>query len=67
MEKLVTYLKAERGRLSRLAERIGVNPSAVSQWKSVPVEHLAEVEDFTGIPRSELLPEAFRAARETAA
>lgn len=64
MEKLVTYLKAERGRLSKLAERIGVNPSAVSQWKSVPVEHLAEVEEFTGIPRQELLPQAFRLAKE---
>lgn len=67
MEKLTAYLKAERGRLTKLAEHVGVNPSAVSQWKSVPVEHLAEVEAFTGIPRQELLPEAFRAARERAA
>ncbi|QHW26625.1 helix-turn-helix domain-containing protein [Rhizobium leguminosarum bv. viciae 248] len=67
MEKLTAYLKAERGRLTRLADRIGVNPSAISQWKSVPVDHLAEVEEFTGIPRAELLPEAFRAAREAAA
>lgn len=67
MDKLITYLKAERGRLTKLAERIGVNPSAISQWKSVPVDHLAEVEEFTGIPREELLPSAFRAAREQAA
>ncbi|MBX4889807.1 helix-turn-helix domain-containing protein [Rhizobium bangladeshense] len=67
MEKLIAYLKAERGRLTKLADRIGVNPSAISQWKSVPVGHLAEVEDFTGIPREELLPGAFRPARETAA
>lgn len=66
MEKLNAYLKAERGRLTNLAKRIGLNPSAVSQWKKVPVEHLAEVEDFTGIPREELLPQAFRQAREAA-
>lgn len=66
MEKLTEYLRAERGRLTRLALRLGVSPSALSQWKSVPVEHLAEVEAFTGIPRRLLLPEAFRAAREAA-
>ncbi len=67
MEKLKAYLKAERGRLTKLADRIGINPSAVSQWKSVPVEHLAEVSDLTGIPREDLLPDAFRPAREVAA
>lgn len=66
MDKLVEYLKAERGRLSRLATRIGKSPSAISQWKSVPVEHLPEVSEFTGIPREHLLPEAFRPAREVA-
>ncbi|NTG73263.1 helix-turn-helix domain-containing protein [Agrobacterium rhizogenes] len=67
MDKLIEYLRAERGRLSKLANRVGVNPSAVSQWKTVPVEHLAEVADFTGIPREELCPDAFREARESAA
>lgn len=61
MEKLTSYLKAERGRLTQLAKRIGIRPSAVSQWKSVPVEHLPEVSEFTSIPREELLPDAFRA------
>lgn len=67
MEKLTEYLKAERGRLRDLARLIGVTPAAINQWKSVPVTHLAEVSEFTGIPREELLPDAFRPARESAA
>lgn len=64
MEKLIEFFKANRGTQIRLAERIGLRPSTVSQWKSVPVEHLAEVSDFTGIPREDLCPNAFRPARE---
>lgn len=64
MEKLIEFFKANRGMQVRLAKRLGLQPSTVSQWRSVPVEHLAEVEDFTGIPREQLLPEAFRPARE---
>ncbi|MFP5078271.1 YdaS family helix-turn-helix protein [Rhizobium sp. YIM 134829] len=67
MKKLTEFFKANRGTQARLAETLGLRPSTISQWKAVPVEHLAEVEQFTGIPREELLPEAFRAARETAA
>jgi DNA-binding transcriptional regulator YdaS (Cro superfamily) len=66
MEKLIEYFKANRGKQIRLAEYLGLQPSTVSQWKSVPVEHLADVEAFTGIPREELLPEAFRQGREVA-
>lgn len=66
MDKLTEYLKSNRGMMIRLAERLGLRPSTISQWKSVPVEHLAEVEAFTGIPRQDLLPEAFRPAREAA-
>lgn len=64
MEKLIEYFKANRGMQMRLAEFLGLRPSTVSQWKSVPVEHLADVESFTGISREELLPEAFKAGRE---
>jgi len=67
MEKLIEFFKANRGMQKRLADHLGLQPSTVSQWRSVPVEHLAEVEDFTGIPRAQLLPDAFRSARESAA
>ncbi len=64
MEKLTAYLKAERGRLRDLAKICDVEPGAISQWKSVPVKHLPEVSAFTGIPREELVPDAFRPPRK---
>jgi len=64
MKKLSEFFKANRGAQKRLAEQLGLQPSTVSQWKSVPVEHLPEVAEFTGIPREELVPDAFRPARE---
>ena len=64
MEKLIEYLKANRGMQLRLARRLGLQPSTVSQWKSVPVEYLPEVSEFTGIPREDLLPHAFRPAKK---
>ena len=67
MEKLTEYFKANRGTQIRLAEFLGLRPSTVSQWKSVPVEHLADVSAFTDIAREELLPEAFKPAREVPA
>jgi DNA-binding transcriptional regulator YdaS (Cro superfamily) len=66
MEKLIEYFKANRGMQLKLAKHLGLQPSTVSQWKSVPVDHLPEVAEFTGIPREELLPDAFRPAREAA-
>lgn len=64
MESLREFLKQNRGMASRLARHLGVNPSTITQWKSIPVEHLAEVEQFTGISRETLLPEAFRNAKK---
>lgn len=66
MDKLTSYLKAERGRLSRLAITLGVNPSAVSQWKSVPAERVLEVERVTGISRYDLRPDIFGRIPEAA-
>lgn len=64
MEKLNEYLKANRGQAIRLAAYLGLRPSTISQWKSVPVEHVAEVEKFTGIDRRHLIPDAFREAKD---
>lgn len=47
----------------RLAKHLGLQPSTVSQWKSVPVEYLPEVSEFTGIAREDLVPDAFRDAK----
>ncbi len=63
MEKLIEYFKANRGKQIRLAEFLGLQPSTVSQWKSVPIEYLPEVSAFTGIAREELCPDAYREPR----
>lgn len=64
MQKLIEYFKANRGMQLKLARHLNLQPSTISQWKNVPVEHLPEVSEFTGIPRAELVPDAFRPARE---
>lgn len=66
MEKLIEYFKANRGMQRRLAEYLGLQPSTVSQWKSIPPEYIPEVSGFTGIPREDLIPDVFRPAREAA-
>jgi DNA-binding transcriptional regulator YdaS (Cro superfamily) len=67
MQKLTEFFKANRGTQKKLAEHLGLQPSTVSQWKSVPPEYVPEVAEFTGLSREELIPEVFRPARETAA
>ena len=64
MEPLSAYFKANRGKQKELAEKLGLYPSTISQWKAVPPEYVPEVSAFTGIPREELVPDAFREARD---
>lgn len=47
--KLTEWLDAERGRLTAMAERFDVTPSAVSQWRTngVPVDKIMDVHEFT--------------------
>lgn len=66
MEKLIEYLKANRGKQIRLAEHLGLQPSTVSQWKSVPPEHVLAVEAFTGLSRHDLRPDVFGPQPEAA-
>ena len=42
------------GSVAGLASALGITPSAVSQWKRVPVEHARKVSALTGIPLHEL-------------
>jgi DNA-binding transcriptional regulator YdaS (Cro superfamily) len=59
MEKLLTYLNQERGRRGKLAESLGVSPSAISMWTRVPGERLMDVSRATGIRPEELRPDMF--------
>lgn len=59
MEKLITWIKAERGRLSALASALGITPAAIPQWKAVPADKLLAVEEHTGISRVDLRPDLY--------
>lgn len=59
MEVLRQYLKGERGRLTTLAEALGVYPSAISQWSQVPAERVPAVAQATGLSRHDLRPDLF--------
>lgn len=61
MEKLKTWLKAERGRVSSLARECKVTHGAVLQWVEVPAHHVRVVASITGIPANELRPDVFDA------
>lgn len=56
---LETYLKAERGRLTKLSNALGLTPSAIKQWVVIPAERMADVSRLTGIPMDELRPDIF--------
>ncbi|MBZ9719127.1 helix-turn-helix domain-containing protein [Mesorhizobium sp. AD1-1] len=62
MEKLLTWLDEERGRRIELASHLSISPSAISMWKRVPADRVADIEKFTGIPRNALRPDIFEAA-----
>lgn len=54
MDRLKTYLSEERGRLTKLAETLGISVAAVCQWDRVPAERVLDVERATGISRHDL-------------
>ena len=59
MEKLITWVREKRGRLSELARALDITPAAITQWKQVPAERMRAISDFTGIPMMELRPDIF--------
>ncbi len=59
MDKLLAYLDTERGRRGKLAEAIGISPSAISMWSRIPAERLMDVSRATGIPPEELRPDLY--------
>jgi DNA-binding transcriptional regulator YdaS (Cro superfamily) len=52
----VTRAIKEMGSAAKLAAALGITRSAVSQWRSIPSWHIAEVSRLTGIPVEELVP-----------
>ena len=47
------------GRMNRLAEKLGVTPQAVSQWKVIPLSRLLEIEELTKVDREILRPDLY--------
>lgn len=59
MNDIVHRVRAAAGGPARLAAILGVTTSAVSQWRRVPIDHVAAIEAHLGIPRAELRPDVF--------
>ncbi len=57
---LVKVLKAAGGP-TRVAEYLGVVPSAVTQWERVPSRHVPRLEALTGIPGRLIRPDLYKA------
>jgi DNA-binding transcriptional regulator YdaS (Cro superfamily) len=61
MDKALIRIKKDRGAVARLGKALGIDPSAISQWRRVPAERVPAVEAATGIPRHELRPDLWEA------
>lgn len=59
VDKLRSWLKAERGRLSALAKELGITHGAILQWDRVPSDRVVAVSRFTEIPLVELRPDLY--------
>ena len=47
------------GNQAELARRLDVSRSAISQWRTVPLSRVLDVERATGVPRYVLRPDLF--------
>ncbi|WP_119939115.1 Cro/CI family transcriptional regulator [Neorhizobium sp. NCHU2750] len=66
MEKLIAWLDEERGRRVFLANELGVEPSAISQWRVIPPGRVLSVERVTKISRHHLRPDLYGPVTEAA-
>jgi DNA-binding transcriptional regulator YdaS (Cro superfamily) len=51
------------GNVKRLADALGVRRQAIYLWEKIPLERVIKIEELSGIPREELRPDFFRAAK----
>jgi len=69
-DPVLEELFARRGAISRIARELGISTAAVSQWKRVPDDRVADVARILGLPVSAIRPDlgaAPPARREPAA
>jgi len=48
---------ARVGTATKLADELGISPSAISLWDRVPPDRILDVERITGVSRFELRPD----------
>jgi DNA-binding transcriptional regulator YdaS (Cro superfamily) len=48
------------GGLRKLARLIGVAHGTINKWNKIPADHIAEIEELTGIARERLRPDLYR-------
>ena len=59
MTKAHAIFKDHGVRSVTVARALNITKSAISQWRVVPLDRLAEVSTVTGIPREKLRPDLY--------
>jgi DNA-binding transcriptional regulator YdaS (Cro superfamily) len=59
MENAHDIFRSHRVRKNAVARALGLTPAAITQWKTIPVEHVVAVSQATGIPREKLRPDLY--------
>lgn len=62
-DPVILELRDAMGSFMAIAEACGVSSQAISQWRSIPVDHVVKLERLSGIPRERLRPDIFGAPR----
>lgn len=57
MEMLRYWFKGGRGRMTGLAEHLGISKAAFASWKEIPRQRVAAISEFTGLPERVLRPD----------
>jgi|TARA_R110000803_G_C11911633_1_gene313331 DNA-binding transcriptional regulator YdaS (Cro superfamily) len=57
LKKILREAIDKVGSQSKMAEAVGISQAGVSQWRRVPIDHIAKVSKITGIPKEKLRPD----------
>lgn len=66
MDHLLAYFHQNYGSRTKLAAWLEITPSAITQWKAIPPEHVRKVSDFTGIAPALLCPDLYEGMEKVA-